>query len=49
MPRLLPTAIHGQKWDLAAHALVLATIQTRIRHIEEKRNAPKRKHPARQS
>ena len=48
MPKLLPAAIQGQKWDLAAHALVLATIQTRIRHTEEKRNVPKRRRPARQ-
>jgi hypothetical protein len=40
VPKLLTTAIHNQRWDVAAHALVLAAVQTQI---NESQNEQKKK------
>jgi len=44
--KLLAVAVHNQRWDVAAHALVLAAVKTQI---NETREEQKKKRTARQS
>ena len=39
-PKLLRAAIENQRWDLAAHALVLAAIQTKVKERNGKKRSP---------
>jgi len=43
--KLLTTAIHNQRWDVAAHALVLAAVQIQI---NEGKDGQKKRRTARQ-
>lgn len=45
MAKLLTTAIHNQRWDVAAHALVLAAVQMQI---NESKDEQKKRRTARQ-
>ncbi len=40
-PKLLKVAIENRHWDLAAHALVLVAVRTRIKENNGKKRSPK--------
>ncbi|MFC1924821.1 hypothetical protein ACFLXA_05625 [Chloroflexota bacterium] len=42
-PKLLKTAIENQRWDLAAHALVLGAVQTRVKEKDGEKRSSTRK------
>jgi hypothetical protein len=41
-PKLLKVAIENQRWDLAAHVLVLAMVQTKVNGGQKKRSSPRK-------
>lgn len=40
-PKVLRVAIENRHWDLAAHALVLGVIQTKIKECNGRKRNPK--------
>ena len=48
MAKLLETAIKNQNWELAAHALVLAVVQTQINEAKKRNNAGRKNRSRRQ-